>query len=77
MARAGYVDVRWDGGPYDGSSLELPARYRDCALVDLPDPATALNDDPASEPAIYTGPSHRYGLSLDDGGLRARFERTF
>jgi len=37
------------------------------------DPATAMNDDPASEPAIFTGPTHRYLLEREGGGLTARF----
>ena len=76
MAQDGYVDVTWIGGPYDGAALELPALYLGAQQVDMPDPATAGNQDIAAEPLIYTGPSHRYALQHTPGGLLARFVLT-
>jgi hypothetical protein len=70
VAQEGWVDVRWVGGPYDGSEQPLPAIYRTAACVDMPDPATAEGDG-ASEPAIFTGPMHRYALAPDGDGLLA------
>ena len=70
MAQEGWVDVRWVGGPYDGSEQPLPALYRAAACVDMPDPATAEGDG-AQEPAIFTGPTHRYRLERDGDDLVA------
>ena len=72
MAEAGYVDVRWEGGPYDGSEQPLPALYLQAACVDMPDPATAAADA-ADEPAIFSGPMHRYALARDGDGLVASY----
>lgn len=72
MAADGYVEVRWMGGPYDGSAQELPALYLTAAFVDMVDPATAANTDAATEPAIFTGPTHRYRLEREGDGLVAR-----
>lgn len=71
MTAEGHIPVRWIGGPYDGAGVELPAAYLGAACVDMPDPATAYNADPSSEPAIFTGPMHRYRLTRDAEGLVA------
>lgn len=67
-----HVDVRWLGGPYDGSAQRLPRLYLGAACVDMPDPATARHEA-AGEPAIFTGPTHRYVLERDGDGLVARY----
>ncbi len=73
MAEPGYVDVRWIGGPYDGAQLPLTDLYLQAQMVDMPDPATATADG-RDEPAIFTGPTHRYRLERDESaeGLIAR-----
>lgn len=71
MAERGFVDVRWIGGPYDGSAQALPVGYLGAAFVDMPDLATATNTDASTEPAIFTGPHHRYALTRDEDGLTA------
>lgn len=73
MAAEGYVDVRWIGGPYDGAADGLPRPYLGAACVDMPDPATAWNTDAGSEPAVFTGPMHRYALERDGDALVARY----
>ncbi|MTD43588.1 hypothetical protein GKE82_04530 [Conexibacter sp. W3-3-2] len=75
MAQDGYLDVAWIGGPYDGADLPLPTLYRGAAVVDMPDPATAYADG-GLEPAIYTGPTHRYALADEATQLRATFLET-
>jgi len=75
MAQDGYVDVDWDGGPYDGADLPLSVMYLGAAVVDMPDPATAFGDG-SEEPAIFTGPTHRYALAADGERLRASFLET-
>ncbi len=75
MAQDGYLDVSWEGGPYDGADLPLSALYLGAAVVDMPDPATAYADG-ADEPAIFTGPVHRYALQAHGAGLRAAFLGT-
>lgn len=71
MAQEGYVDVDWIGGPYDGADFPLPALYLGAQRVDMPDPATAAGDG-SDEPAIFSGPTHRYELEASPHGLVAR-----
>ncbi len=72
MVDPGFVDVCWIGGPYDGADMALPSLYREGQFVDMPDPATAANTDASAEPAIFTGPQHRYKLEWDGARLIAR-----